>query len=1074
MSYPHHMRFAVFISFLILLLSFQLVQAKDKITIAIDSNYTPMFFYTPTGDPAGILVEIWELWSKQTKIEVDFVAGTWDETLAMVKSGEVDIHSGLFKSDRRAAWLDFSDALHSVNSAFYQLADSETFSLAELDGKKFGVVAGTYQADYLKENFNNITINEYLDHDVSVNELLAGKVDVIFGEVTTVSMISRRLVCEELVIRIPNSTTSNTVHAGVLKGNTDLIKILNEGFRDIKKQRLEEINKRWNKSSGDRFYQDDKAGSSVVLTNEEKRYIQQNPILLLASTPNWPPFEMKLEDGTYAGIAADYIRLAASKVGLDIEPVFDTSWQAQMKKLQIGKVDAAPGLNETSKRLRDFIFTKPYMEYYSAIFTTADREDIFSAEDLFGKTVALEDGYAIACNLQADYPEIKILLVKTTQEALEAVVTGQADAYIGNQIVASYFIKKYTLLDLKMVSLWKTDLPGQIRVAVAKDNSILRDILQKGLDAIGKDEKQSILYCYFNESDFQQKVFSLTKEQWSWLKSHPQLKLGMYPQSAPLEFVDMDGNIHGISSEYLKFIQGKINVSITPVSGLNWKEVLQYAKEGRLDILSSVAKTPAKEKYLLFTDPYIEFPIVVFSSKQTPLISQLSDILDDRIAVVDGYATHEYLISDYPELELVIYPTVLDAINAVSLGKVDWFINDLATSSYVIEQKGITNLKVAAATDYVMPLAMAVRKDLPELLEILNKALSVISDDQAEEFNGKWLALKFDHGLDIYTVMTWALPITGGVLLIIGLIVLWNRKLGSEISERKKAQAELAETLSSLDEKNEMLEGLSAKLAKYLSPQVYYSIFSGDRDVVLSTERKKLTVFFSDIKDFTQTTDDMQPEDLTALLNHYFTEMSAIALEYGATIDKFIGDAMLMFFGDPESKGVKEDAELCVRMAVAMQKRMVQLEKEWQGMGFDKPFKMRVGINTGYCNVGNFGSESRMDYTIIGGEVNLAARLEGQADPGGVLMSSETYGLVRKIVNAEERTPIAVKGIRRSIQPYAVISICGEDGSCAEYGNVISYSEQGVDLSIDLEKLLPEKRKALSERLNEIALSLTE
>jgi len=208
-------------------------------------------------------------------------------------------------------------------------------------------------------------------------------------------------------------------------------------------------------------------------------------------------------------------------------------------------------------------------------------------------------------------------------------------------------------------------------------------------------------------------------------------------------------------------------------------------------------------------------------------------------------------------------------------------------------------------------------------------------------------------------------------------------------------EAELNKLAKSLDEKNSMLEGLSNKLSKYLSPQVYQSIFSGGRDVKLSTERKKLTVFFSDIKDFTQTTDDLQPEDLTYLLNKYFTEMSKIALEHGATIDKFIGDAMLMFFGDPESRGIKEDARACVRMAIAMQRKMAELREIWHDKGYEHPFQMRVGINTGFCNVGNFGSDDRMDYTIIGGDVNLAARLEGQADPSGILMSYETYALVK-------------------------------------------------------------------------------
>lgn len=234
---------------------------------------------------------------------------------------------------------------------------------------------------------------------------------------------------------------------------------------------------------------------------------------------------------------------------------------------------------------------------------------------------------------------------------------------------------------------------------------------------------------------------------------------------------------------------------------------------------------------------------------------------------------------------------------------------------------------------------------------------------------------------------------------------------------------QIEERNAALDEKTRMLESLSVKLSKYLSPQVYASIFAGSREVELATERKRLTVFFSDIKDFTATTADMQPEDLTAMLNRYFTAMSKIALAHGAHIDKFIGDAMLMFFGDPETRGVEEDARACVRMAVAMQRQMVELQQEWRASGCEQPFEMRVGINTGYCNVGNFGSDDRMDYTIIGAEVNLAARIEAAADPGGILISYPTYALVRDIVRAEERDSITAKGIRREVRVFAVAGI---------------------------------------------------
>jgi adenylate cyclase len=279
----------------------------------------------------------------------------------------------------------------------------------------------------------------------------------------------------------------------------------------------------------------------------------------------------------------------------------------------------------------------------------------------------------------------------------------------------------------------------------------------------------------------------------------------------------------------------------------------------------------------------------------------------------------------------------------------------------------------------------------------------------------------------------------------------------------QKTINELDEQRELVEEKNVKLENLSSKLSKYLAPQVYQSIFSSEQDVSLETKRKKLTVFFSDIKDFTQITDDLQAEDLASLLNEYFTEMSQIALEHGATIDKFIGDAMLMFFGDPETRGVEEDAKACVRMAIAMQRRMAELEKIWAARGHEHPFRMRIGINTGYCNVGNFGSEARMDYTIIGGEVNLAARLESQSDPGGILMSYETFALVRDIVDANELPSIEAKGIRREIRPFALRNFL----DAASQDRLINLDHEGFSVRIDLNRMTEEQRR---DALNQLSL----
>lgn len=280
--------------------------------------------------------------------------------------------------------------------------------------------------------------------------------------------------------------------------------------------------------------------------------------------------------------------------------------------------------------------------------------------------------------------------------------------------------------------------------------------------------------------------------------------------------------------------------------------------------------------------------------------------------------------------------------------------------------------------------------------------------------------------------------------------------IGSSFIIMQRRQAAVIQSFNrELEAANEFLASISLKISRYLSPQIYKSIFSGQKDVVVHTERKRLTIFFSDIKDFTATAERLQPEALTEMLNEYLTEMSEIALRHGGTIDKFIGDAILVFFGDPETKGAAEDARACLRMAVDMQKRLAELKAKWRRDGTAEPFIVRMGINTGYCNVGNFGSSDRMDYTIIGAEANLAARLQSIAEGGKIVISYETYALVDDIIEASPLPPITMKGIQREIVPYEVHGLHSEVDA---RGKVLSEHFAGLDLHLDTAQLGPDDR----------------
>lgn len=274
----------------------------------------------------------------------------------------------------------------------------------------------------------------------------------------------------------------------------------------------------------------------------------------------------------------------------------------------------------------------------------------------------------------------------------------------------------------------------------------------------------------------------------------------------------------------------------------------------------------------------------------------------------------------------------------------------------------------------------------------------------------------------------------------------YNYLLEQRIDERT---SELKEAIQNVEQNNRSLQKLSAQLAKYLSPQLFKSIFSGKQQVRLETSRKKLTVFFSDIQGFTQLTDTMDPEAMTMILNDYLDAMTQIALENGGTVDKFIGDAVMVFFGDPESKGPQQDALACANMAIDMRHKMAELKTRWQQQGYKVPFHIRIGIHTGYCTVGNFGAEDRMDYTIIGGNVNLASRLESNAKTDQILISADTHELVQDELNSVLCGEISVKGIAKPVQTFEVLTHRQTD---LQHKN-IQYRQKGFNLDIDLNKI---------------------
>ena len=284
------------------------------------------------------------------------------------------------------------------------------------------------------------------------------------------------------------------------------------------------------------------------------------------------------------------------------------------------------------------------------------------------------------------------------------------------------------------------------------------------------------------------------------------------------------------------------------------------------------------------------------------------------------------------------------------------------------------------------------------------------------------------------------------------------RREKEELLDQKLKDREL------IEEKTKRLENIANRLSKYLSPQVYKSIFDEEESGKKSKEnyvRKNLTIFFSDIVNFTDLSDSLEAEKLALILNNYLSEMSLIAINSNATIDKFIGDAILSFHGAPETLGDENDAINCISMALEMKERVKELQSFWIRQGVKGGLKVRYGISSGFANVGDFGSSVMSDYTAIGSSVNLASRLQSIAPENEIIISDTTYNLVKNQINCQEYEEITPKGFIRPVKTYKVISFKNKNNIKTKK----SYSKKGnhVDIQIfdssDMKAAIKELKK---------------
>lgn len=538
--------------------------------------------------------------------------------------------------------------------------------------------------------------------------------------------------------------------------------------------------------------------TNLQFDGAEQLWLKDHPRLRIGALRDWAPFDFRSTNNVQQGITADYLELLEKRLNISIEIHSFETWVEVMTAAGNREIDLVASIVKTPDRQKFLRFTSPYFSCpYVTVTRRMDKQVLHGIQDLTAQTVAIERGFYLHKRLEDDYPNIKRYTVNTTLEALQSVASEKADAYIGNRAVVSWMIEKEQLVNLKIAS-YTHFAPTQLRFGVRKDWPELCAILNKTLSAITDQEHLTIQRKWLGgyderaRSTYQHIVINALEQ--AWLESLGPLRLGIDTSWAPLEFMDQEGNHRGFSSDYMKRFTQQLGLEVAPIERMEWVEVLEKVREKKVDIVPMVEATVERRKYLNFTEPYIDYPIVVFTRQDSSLITGLKDILGKRLVVAEGFITTQYLKEDYPKLQLLEVPTTLDALREVAFGRADAFVGNLVTGSYLINQEGLTNLRVAAPTPYRSLMRIGVRNDWPHMVALLNRAITRLTEEDNAAIRNNWMPIQYEKRVD-YGLL-W--KVVGGTLVLMALLLFRHRDIGRRNAELDASQKQFKALINTL------------------------------------------------------------------------------------------------------------------------------------------------------------------------------------------------------------------------------------------------------------------------------------
>lgn len=787
------------------------LQTNPVVRAHNEESWRP-FNFNADGTPQGYSISYLNLVAEKVGLTVEYVTGkAWGDYIQMLKDGDLDVMLNMAYSEERAAFALFTEPYLTIAPVlFSRTGEDPVSSMEDIFGKRFAIPRGFFMEGIIGQ-YPDVEIVPVADTRAAIMLVSDSRADFLFDMIPTVSYYAKAMLIDNIQpAGILGIDAENPVglRMGIRKNQPILHSILSKALDKVSEAEIASLDREWLGSSGD---------GSVRLSAEEQAWLSDHPVIRVHNELNWPPFNYN-KNGEPQGLSIDYMNLLASRIGIEVIYV-SGEWGELLDQALNKELDVMLNIVKTPERLKHLVYTDTYALNPNVIIAR-EESSVSDAQSLVGKKAAYPDGWFYDEVLKTAFPEIMRVPMKDTLATLKAVQFGEVDAALGELAVTTFLIRENLLTGLAIKGAFETGNPEieRLNIAVRNDWPTLAAILDKALLSITPEEHRQLQSKWLGDlqsTDAVDPNLGLTEAEKQWLKAHPTIRLGDDFAWPPFVFTNAKDEFLGIASGYIESVSKKLQIEILPEMGLTWGQVLEGIKSHELDIMPVVVRTAEREAFMAFTKPYISLPIAVATRRDSPYMDNLSDLAGNRVGVVEGYAIQKLLTEDYPALNVIPQTSVAVGLVALEKGELGAFVANLGVINYEIDRRNLDSLKIAAPTPYTDELSIGVRKDWPELVAILDKALDSIGEQEQTAIKNTWMGITVEFGTQLSTILKWGIPALFVVLAIVAFVMIWNRRLSVEVTERKKKEtlialgARISQLLTKADTLKAMLQSIT-------------------------------------------------------------------------------------------------------------------------------------------------------------------------------------------------------------------------------------------------------------------------